>query len=212
MGEEIFSSIVQGLGAGLFIAATALLNVFSLDKVPSEGKIVYIVLYNCFACTMFLNYIFSVLNHALINLTAKEIFKRFTRIFVLLVMEATYLNYTFAAIQGGAISWTYGIVVTAIATLCVFVSLLLYAIGGSRFEVVNTVINAVLGWGGLFICAHLFHAITKESFALLIAAGVFYTIGLIFCSLRKIKFMHAIGNLIVLVASVYLFFSYFLMF
>ncbi len=212
LGEEIFSSVVQGIGACLFIAATALLNVLALNNVPGKSKIVYIVLFNCFGCGMILNYIFSVLNHALTNPSAKEVFKRFTRIFILFVIESTYLVYSFAAVEGGTISWVYGIVVTGIATACALVAMFLYAIAGSRFETANIVFNAVLGWGGLFICANLYHAIRKESFAMLIACGIFYTVGLVFCSIRKVKFMHAIGDLIVLVASVYLFFSYFLMY
>ena len=210
--EEIFSSIVQGLGACIFIAATALLNVFALNNVPEKSKIVYIILFNCFGGAMILNYLFSVLNHALSNSSAKEVFKRLSRIFVLFAIESTYLVYSFAAINGGTISWLYGIIVTAIATVLVLVSLFLYAIGGSRFDLATIILNAVLGWSGLFICAHLFHAITKESFALFIASGVFYTIGLVFCAIRKVRFIHSIGNTIVLIASGLLFFSYFLMY
>ncbi len=212
LGEEIFSSIVQGLGACLFIAATALLNVFALSNVPEKSKIVYIVLFNCFGGGMILNYIFSVLNHALTRPSAKEVFKRLSRISIFLIIEATYLVYSFAAIEAGSISWLYGIIVSGIAALCVLFAAIFYAIAGSRFEKTNIVFNAILGWGGLFICANLYHAISKESFAMLIACGIFYTIGLVFCSIRKVKYMHAIGNIIVLVASIYLFFSYFLMY
>lgn len=212
VGEEIFSSIVQGIGAGLFIAALALLNVFAIQKVPSESKNIYLVLFNCFGGAMVMNYIMSVLNHALQNPSAKEVFKRFTRIFIYLVIESTYLVYTYAAIKGGTISVLYGLIVTGIGTLICMVGLFMYAIGGTRFEIANIVFNAILGWGGLFICAHLFHAITRSSFAMLIISGVFYTIGLIFCSIRKVKFMHAIGDLVVLAASIYMFFSYFLMY
>ncbi len=212
IGEEIFSSIVQGVGAGLFIAATVLLNVRAIDNVPGDYKNFYIALFNCFGFAMILNYIFSVLSHALTNSTAKEVFKRFTRILIFVVIDATYFVYTIAAIEGGTISLLYGAIVAGIATVCSVVGIFLYAIGGSRFETVNIVFDAILGWGGLFICTSIYHAITKGSFAMLIACGVFYTIGLVFCSLRKVKFMHAIGDLIVLVASIYLFFSYFLMY
>lgn len=211
-GEEIFSSIVQGIGAGLFIAALALLNVFAIQKVPAETKTVFLVLFNCFGGAMVLNYVTSVLNHALTNSSAKEIFKRFTRISIFLVIDSTYLVYTYAAVKGGTISTRYGIIVTGIASLICAIGLLMYAIAGSRLEIANIVFNAILGWGGLFVCAHLYHAIARASFLMLIISGIFYTIGLIFCSIRKVKFMHAIGDLIVLIASVYMFFSYFLMY
>lgn len=212
LAEEVFSSIVQGIGAGLFIAALALLNVFAIEHVPEASKRIYIVLFNCFGGAMILNYVTSVLNHALTNAAAKEVFRRFTRISIFLVIDSTYLVYTYAAVTGGTVSPRYGIIVTGIATLICAVGLLMYAIAGSRLEIANIVFNAILGWGGLFVCAHLYHAITTSSFAMLIVSGLFYTVGLIFCSIRKVKFMHAIGDLIVLIASVYMFFSYFLMY
>ena len=71
---------------------------------------------------------------------------------------------------------------------------------------------AVLGWAGLFICNQVYHAVTPASFRMLIIYGIVFTIGLVFCTLRKVKFMHAIGDLILLIASIFLFFSFFFIF
>ena len=98
LGEEIFSSIVQGIGACLFIAATVLLNVFTIGKVPAEDKTLYITLFSCFGGTMTLMYIMSVLDHALTPSSAKETFKRLAHIFIFLVIGTTYTVYTFKAV------------------------------------------------------------------------------------------------------------------
>jgi len=43
----------------------------------------------------------------------------------------------------------------------------------------------------------------------LILSSGFYLIGLIFYSLRKVKYMHVIGNIFMLGGSVYMFFALF---
>ncbi len=212
IGEEIFSSVVQGIGACLFIAATVLLDVFALAKIHQEYRTVYTVLYSCFGALMVFNYITSVLHHALTNNSAKEVFRRLGRVCIFLIFATVFMIYSYTAITQNAISWTYGLIFSGIAGVICLVGILMYAIAGSRLETVNIIFNAVLGWTGLFICARLYHAITPQSFRMLVASGLLFTAGLVFCSIRKVKFIHAIGNLIVLFASVMMFFSFFFLF
>ncbi len=216
LSEEIFSSIVQGIGAGLFIAATALLNVIAINKLPVElaatSTKIYRVLYICFGVTTILNYVTSLLHHALTNTSAKEVFKRLCRICVYLIIASAFSIYVYTAIATKVVAFNYAIILSSIVWAVCLVGIIMYAIGGSRFDVVNIVFYATLGWSGLFIFTKLYHVISNVSFGMLITSGIFYTLGLIFCSIRKVKFMHAIGNLIVLSASVYMFFSFFYMF
>ena len=209
VGEEIFSSIVQGIGACLFIAATVLLDVCATANVPHAVRPFYAALYSCFGGVMVLNYITSVLQHALTNATAKEVFKRLSRICIYLIFICAFMIYSFTAVNNNAVSFLYGLIFTGIAVAISLVGIFMYAIAGSRLEVVNIVFNAVIGWTGLFICARLYHAITPESFKMLIISGLLFTAGLVFCNIRKAKFMHAIGDLVVLGASIYMFFSFF---
>ena len=212
IAEEIFSSIVQGIGAGLFIAATVLLVVASVTKVPQESKAVYTSLFASFGGVMILNYIMSVLHHALLNASAKEVFKRLCRICIFLVIASALMVYSYTAYIHNAVSAVYALVILGISAVICLVGIFMYAIGGSRMEIVNTVFNAVLGWAGFFICARLYHAITPKSFGMLVTSGVLFTTGLVFCSIRKVKFLHAIGDLIILSASVFMFYSFFFLY
>ncbi len=213
LGEEIFSAVVQGIGAALFIAATALLDVFAITRVPASYNAtkVYFGLYTAFGLAMILNYVMSTLHHALPE-AAKEAFRRLCRIFIYLVIGTAFTLYSFTGVKGEEVSLVFGIVLNSIiAAICV-VGIFLTAIGGKKMEIVNVVFFVILGWSGLFICAQLFHVITPQSFSMLIVSGVTFTLGLIFIGIRKVKFMHAIGNLIILAASILLFFSFFFMF
>ena len=213
LGEEIFSSIVQGIGAALFIAATALLDALAITSVPESynARTIYLVLYTLFGASMIMNYIMSVLHHAL-PAAAKEVFRRLCRVAIYFVIASAFTLYSFTGIKSGSVSPLYGIILTGIVLLICLVGVFICSIGGRQFEVVNVIFYTILGWSGLFIFAQLFKVISATSFTMLILSGFFFTLGLIFSSVRKVKFMHAIGNLIILSASIYLFFSFFFMF
>ena len=213
LGEEVFSSIVQGIGAALFIAATALLDALAISSVPEEfnARNIYLGLYTAFGASMIMNYIMSVLHHAL-PAGAKEVFRRLCRVAIYLVIASAFTLYTFTAVKSGSVGFLFGSILNGIVLLICLVGIFICSIGGRHFEVVNVIFYTLLGWSGLFIFAQLFHVISATSFTMLILSGVFFTIGLVFASIRKVKFMHAIGNLVILTASIYLFFSFFFMF
>ncbi|MGP1458845.1 MAG: PAQR family membrane homeostasis protein TrhA [Treponema sp.] len=203
-GEEIFSAIVQGIGACLFIAATALLDIAAAGRMSGHCRAVYLALFTCFGVLMVANYILSILHHALTPDGAKEVFNRLCRSMSFLIIACAFAAYSYKICS---FSNVFVLIVSAIVWALCLAGILLYSIAGSRLEVVNIILYAVLGWAALFIIKGLYQTLSVRSFRLLIAAGIFYTIGLAFFSMRKVKFFHAIGNTVMLLASVYLFFS-----
>lgn len=206
LGEEIFSSIVQGIGACLFIAATVLLDVFAIKNVPDSEKNIYAVLFSCFGGIMTLNYVMSILYHAITNINAKEVFKRLSRVGVFLVIVGAYFVYCF-----NTKSNLFGWIVAGIITVICLTGLIMYAIAGSRLELVNIIFYAVSGLAALLLINHFSRFLSHKSFVLLLCSGAFYVVGLIFCNMRKVKYMHCIGDIVVLLGSASLFFSYFFM-
>lgn len=203
LGEEIASSIVQSIGACLFIACTAILETLAIRDATSYINLTT-VLYALFGSSMILMFVFSVLRHALPNYQAKEVFNRLSHVFSFLIIGFGYSIYTITKIQG-VIGWVlYGIVCAIIIVGAFF-----YAIAGSKFEKLNIIFYAVSGWAGLVVSKILYTVLSPMSFRMLVLAGIFYLVGLIFYSLRKIKYMHFVGNCIMLVGSIYMFFSLF---
>ncbi len=213
LGEEIFSSIVQGIGAALFIAATALLDVLAIQKIPQSYNAtkIYFALYTAFGVSMILNHVMSVLHHALPE-GAKEVFRRLNRTTIYLAIGTAFTIYSYTGIKAGSVNPLFGLILNSIICGVCVVGIFLSSIGGRKMEIVNVIFYTVLGWSGLFIFAQLYRVISVTSFSMLITSGIFFTIGLLFAEIRKVKYMHAIGNLIILSASVYLFFSFFFMF
>lgn len=205
-GEEIMSSIICGLGVVFFIAATVLLDVLALNRLNTSYKTVYFVVYTLFGCLMIANFLFSTLHHAITNLVAKEVFKRLCHAGVFVIIAVGFISYSLLPLAtGNKIVWILNI---AAITLC-FVGFLMYCISGTYFETANIVFYGVLGAAGFIISLFIFKTVTSISFWWLLFSGIIFILGLIFCALRKIPFMHSIGNLLLLAASVALFISFF---
>lgn len=202
-GEEIGSSIVQGIGAALFIAGTAILDTLGI-KEGMDFKSLTIVCYSLFGASMILMYLFSLLQHALTNINAKQVFNRLSHVWSFLIIGFGYSAYTITKIQGVA-----GWILFGIVWALVLIGILFYAIAGQKYERLNTVLYIIAGFSGLVLAKNLFEVLSAKSFAMLVLGGVFYLIGIIFYNLKKIKLMHLFGNIVMLCGSVYIFFSLF---
>ncbi len=121
-GEEIASSIVQGIGASLFIAATAILDSLAMRNVTNFFNTT-IVFYSFFGISMILMYLSSLLQHALTNLTAKQVFDRLSHVLSFLIIGFGYSAYTITKIQGMT-----GWILFGIVWAIVLVGILFYAI------------------------------------------------------------------------------------
>ena len=203
VGEEIGSSIVQGIGVALFIAATAILDSLAVARLDSFVNVTT-VFYSLFGSSMILMYLCSVLQHALTNITAKQVFNRLSHVFSFLIIGFGYSAYTITKIQG-EIGWILFGIVWAI----VLIGILFYAIAGQKYEKLNVVLYVIAGFCGLAVAKILFEVLSAKSFSMLICGAAFYLVGIIFYNLKKIKFMHLFGNIIMLMGSVYIFFSLF---
>lgn len=203
VGEEIGSSIVQGIGVALFIAATAILDTLAMRNITSFFNTT-IVFYSLFGASMILMYLCSLLQHALTNITAKQVFDRLSHIFSFLIIGFGYSAYTITKIQGNT-----GWILFSIVWTIVLVGILFYAISGQKYAKLNIIFYIIAGFSGLIVAKNLFEVLSVKSFSMLVLGAVFYLIGIIFYNLKKIKFMHLISNIIMLFGSVYIFFSLF---
>ena len=203
VGEEIGSSIVQGIGVALFIAATAILDTIAVGQLQSWVNVTT-VFYSLFGASMILMYLSSLLQHALTNITAKQVFNRISHVFSFLIIGFGYSAYTITKIQGNT-----GWILFGIVWGLVFIGILFYAIAGEKYNKLNIALYILAGFSGLFVAKNLFEVLSPKSFSMLILGAVFYLVGIIFYNLKKIKFMHLLSNIIMLFGSVYIFFSLF---
>lgn len=202
-GEEIASSIVQGLGASLFIAGTAILDTLAMRNVTSFFNTT-IVFYSLFGISMVLMYLSSLLQHALTNISAKQVFDRLSHVLSFLIIGFGYSAYTITKIQGMT-----GWILFGVVWVIVLIGILFYAISGQKYAKLNIILYILAGFSGLVVAKNLFEVLSAKSFSMLVLGAFFYLIGIIFYNLKKVKFMHLLSNIIMLLGSVNIFFSLF---
>jgi len=204
IAEEITSSILQGIGAMLSMAATAILVYRTVTHAPADIRPVYVVTFACSSGVMVIMYVMSTLHHALVPAVAKEVFDRLTHAFIFLALGSVYTSFTLTSLRG-LTGWVlFGIVWGA-----AIIGIVLYSVWGSELSLVNIILYLLIGWAGMVLAKRLYHVLPTESFGFLVSSGLTYSIACVFILLKNIKFMHVIGNAIILMGTMYLFIAMF---
>jgi hemolysin III len=90
-----------------------------------------------------------------------------------------------------------------------FVSVWLFALTGiilklfftGRFDKLSTAMYLLMGWQVLFFIKPLMKNLTAEGLQFLIAGGIFYSVGAVFYSIKRMPYNHATFHVFVLLGS-----------
>jgi hemolysin III len=197
-GEEIASSIIHGLGAGLAAAALAILVVFAARL----GDPWRVVSFSIYGATLVLLYSASTLYHALTPARAKHLFRIFDHAAIYLLIAGTYTPFLLVTLRGPwgwtlfGISWTVAILGVVQASLAL-----------DKLKIWSLVAYVVLGWLIVIVAKPLLAALPLPGILWLVGGGLCYTLGVFFYVKMRIPFNHAIWHLFVLGGSVCHFFA-----
>lgn len=90
-----------------------------------------------------------------------------------------------------------------------FVFVWLFALAGvvlklfftGKFDKLSTALYLIMGWQVIFLIKPLMNSLSSDGLFYLMAGGVFYTVGAILYSIKKIPYNHAIFHVFVLLGS-----------
>ena len=198
LGEEIFSAVTHGVGAALSVAALVLMLMRAI-----EGSKPYAVFSAAvFGGALIILYTMSTLYHSLAPKGAKKVFRIFDHDTIYLLIAGTYTPYLLVTMNS-TLGWIIFFILWALTAVgIVFDSIML-----DKFRKIEMLLYVGMGWCILFALGDLLKNLDGAGFALLLSGGVFYTVGIIFYAMKKVKYMHSIWHLFVLCGSVLQFFS-----
>jgi len=204
LGEEIFSSVVHGIGTLLAIAALVILIVITAIRGGTALDIVGICIYGF---TLILLYTISTLYHSIANEKAKKVFRIFDHCSIYFLIAGTFTPIVFTVLRNtGRLTWTVFGFVWTIALFGTF----MYAMFPKRFKILNVLSYVIAGWCALFLIPNLVSELKAinciESIYWLLAGGISYTVGIVFYAIRKVRYFHPIWHIFVLGGSVCHFF------
>ncbi len=198
LGEEIFNSVSHGVGAGLSIAGTVVLIITSVIHSNAWG-----VVSSCiYGASLIILYTMSTLYHSFTNKKAKAFFRIMDHNTIFLLIAGTYTPITLYFL-GGVTGWIlFGIVWGA----AIF-GIVMNSINLEKARIPSIFCYVAMGWVIIFAIKPLILAMPKISLIFLVGGGIFYTLGIVFYAIKKIKYFHSVWHLFTIVGSVLHYFS-----
>lgn len=200
LGEEIFNSVTHGVGSLLSIAGTVVLIVFSAINSDAFAVVSSAV----YGASLIILYTMSTLYHSITNEKAKKFFRIMDHNTIFFLIAGTYTPYTLAVLRS-PLGWVlFGIVWGAAA-----IGIVLNSIDLEKFSKISVVCYIAMGWVIIIAVKPLMNSMPFISFALLVAGGVFYTFGVIFYAIKKVKYFHSVWHIFTVIGSALHYFSVF---
>jgi hemolysin III len=189
---ERFNSISHLVGAVLALIGAAVL----VSLASAGGEATRIVSFSVYGLTLFLLYLFSTLYHSLRG-SAKQILRVFDHHAIYLLIAGSYTPFCLVALGSATGWWLFGSV-WGLALLGIGLDTLRGKGGG----LLSVIIYLVMGWLILFTLDPMIAALPAMGFRLLVAGGLFYTVGVICYSLDHVRsWCHGVWHLFVLAGS-----------
>jgi hemolysin III len=201
--SEVLNAVTHGVALGLSIVGLVFLLIKGAHISP-----LYIIAYTLYGSTLILLFLSSTLFHSLIFTKAKKVFQIFDHSSIYLLIAGSYTPYCLLSIKG-----TLGVILMIIIWLLAILGVIHKSITlhkKTHTSKISTLLYIGMGWFCLVAVQPLFHSLGAKGVFLLLAGGISYTLGTIFYTLKKIKFMHVIWHLFVILGASFMFFSIFL--
>lgn len=197
--EERYNTYTHAFGVifGLISAILLIQKAIELQNSWAIGS------YSVFVFFMTSMYLSSTLYHAEKNRKTKKLRRKFDHAAIYAQIAGSYTPFTLVVLrEHGAWGWSLFAVIWAAAILGITLSFMTLK-NGSKLE---TICYVAMGWVVAVAFKPLIDALTltnsMPALYWLIGGGLFYTVGSILYSFKKIRYMHAIWHLFVVGGSI----------
>lgn len=201
-GEEIFNMTSHIVGGVLGIVATILCVVFAAIHENGYG----IVSGAIYGATMIVLYTMSSIYHGLRpERPAKRVFQVLDHCSIFLLIAGSYTPFCLVSFReyDPKLGWIIFGVIWTMAIL----GIVLNSIDIKKFRVFSMICYLGMGWCIIFTANLLPLLLGNVGLSLLVAGGISYSVGAILYGLgKKIKWMHSIFHLFILLGSILQFF------
>lgn len=190
--EEKFNVISHAIGLVLSIVALFLLVTYS----SLNGSVWHIVSFSIFGASLIILYLASTLYHYAKNPKLRYRLNIFDRSAIYILIAGTYTPFTLVVLNGW-VGWTifalsWGLAITGIVLKLFFTG---------KYDKISTLAYVLMGWLIIFAVKPLIMNFSFEGLMWLLSGGIFYTVGAILYSIKRIKYNHAIFHIFVLLGS-----------
>lgn len=191
--EELANSFTHGVGFILSIIGT----IFLFNSIAPKEDVWTFAAISIYGSSLVVLYGTSTCYHFFQEKNLKFRLKILDHCAIYFLIAGTYTPFTLLALEGPlGKSLLYAIWTLAFGGII----FKLFFIG--RFKVLSVIIYLLMGWLVILAIEPLINSISLDGFYWVAGGGLFYSLGVIFYALKKIRFHHAIWHLFVLSGSI----------
>jgi hemolysin III len=196
-GEELANAISHLTGTVLAAAGLILMLVYS----AIQGNAWHIVSTALFGSSMVILYLSSTFTHWLKPGKAKDFFFILDQIAIFLLIAGTYTPVALIALKG-----VYGWTMFGIEWGMALAGIIYRLKRPNRYEsgvgLLSVVLYALMGWLFLFFILVVLRLMQAEGIMWIFIGGAFYSLGILFFLIRRLKYHHLIWHLFVIAGSI----------
>ncbi|MBP3431511.1 MAG: hemolysin III family protein [Clostridia bacterium] len=200
-GEEIFNAVTHIVGGGygiIFLIVGVIFAHINLNWVGILSMYIY-------GFCMIITYTMSAIYHFLRPNRAKKVFRIFDHCSIFLLIAGTYTPYCLITLAAAP---TWGYTLFALVWALSILGIVLNAINMHKWKKLSMVLYLALGWCVVIAIVPLLQNLPMAGFWWLLGGGIAYTVGAIFYGFgSKIKYIHSVWHLFVLLGSILQFVS-----
>jgi hemolysin III len=198
--EEKINIATHALGFMLSIVAFVLL----VTHANLHGDVWHIVSFSIFGASLMILYAASTFYHSAKQPELRNRLKILDHASIYILIAGTYTPFTLVTLKG-----TIGWVIFGTSWGSALTGIILKFFFTGKYNLISTIMYVLMGWVIVFAIKPLINNLPLEGLLWLLTGGIFYTIGAILYSFKKIKFNHAIFHMFVLSGSFCQFMSVF---
>ncbi len=190
--EEQVNVISHGIGLLLSVIALVLFIRRALQANSAITQASYVV----FAVSLVLLYTASTFYHYVQEPVLRKKLNILDHAAIYVLIAGTYTPFTLITLNGST-GWAIFGSIWAIAIIGVVLKLFYTG----RFNKISTIAYVAMGWIIIFAINPLIQNLSTNGLFWLFTGGIFYTIGALLYSIKKLKYNHAIFHVFVLLGS-----------
>lgn len=190
--EERLNVWSHFIGLLLSIAGAVLLIIKGINT----GNTMSVVSYAIYSAGNIVLYLASTTYHAATNPDKRKKLKVFDHAAIYFLIAGTYTPFSLLVLKG-AWGWSVFGVVWGIAAAGI--TLKLFFTG--RYNLLSTLSYILMGWVIVVAIKPLIASFSMEGLLLILAGGIFFTLGAVLYSIKRIPYNHAIFHFFVLFGS-----------
>ena len=197
--EEIWSSLIHGIGIALSLAGLIVL----VTLAAQNGNVWVVVSTAIFVVSMVVLYTASTLYHAIPNPEIKLKLKKFDHISIYYLIAGTYTPFMLVNMRG-SVGWTVFGIIWGLALIGTVLKL---CTQGSGTKAWSIGLYLLMGWLVVFASKQLAARLPDIGLTFLVLGGLFYTLGIFFYVWKSRQYTHAVWHFFVLSGTVMHFFA-----